>query len=91
MVHGVCQGSERDHSPGRGAPTGLQRVEFSVQRALRVHRRVLAPGRGEGLSCKVGYPDLWRSPSWRAVKAAFEEFEGRDKEEDVRLVDDHST
>jgi hypothetical protein len=28
---------------------------------------------------QFGYPDLWRSATWRAVKAAYEEFEARER------------
>jgi hypothetical protein len=28
---------------------------------------------------QFGYPDLWRSPSWRAVKAAYQEVEARER------------
>ena len=39
---------------------------------------------------QVGYPDLWRSAMWRAVKAAFEELETKEPSEQLPTAGDSS-
>ena len=39
---------------------------------------------------QIGYPDLWRSATWRAVKAAFERLEAQERAGQLPTADDSS-